>query len=285
MITHATVEVRGARSELAAFAARLEVLFAQGDCGDGIEEQLTDAALHYDIKVEGGVPFPPFALASREFPALEIAVEWVNAADGTRGAARIVRGTLVEQRITHEAPTADAGQALAICVDATGYLTLALSALRTGRDAYRGYVLTGRQDALFTMARDAAGDIELRTTQGAAEWSRGWSVPAGAEPAYGELDPPQPIEPREFRDLEQLARDFVARWMWFASGPREEIAIEIERYQRLGYEVSDANVRSSALHRIREHAITAGGSLRYSTLDHDSAWVAETLARCWACNE
>lgn len=283
MLTHVTFKVSGARDQLAAFDARLKLLLAEQQVSGDIEEQHAGDVLHYDLKVEGGIPFPPFALVSREFPELEIAVEWVNSGAGTRGAARIAGGMLAEQNVENLSAAAGPDSGLSITLNADGYLALALAVLRTGRDEYHGYALTGRQDALFRVVRDpAAGKIELLTTQGAAAWSLACSVAPGHEPDYRELDPPQPVEPGEFRELEKLAQDFVAEWVWFGNGPQGEIAIEIERYQRLGYTVSDANLRASALHRIREHAVHSDGALRYSTLDADAAWVEETIARCWA---
>ena len=286
MMTHATVDVTGDPAELAAFAARLQALFAGEDFGGEIAEQHTAAALHYDLKVEGGVPFPPFALASGEFPGLQIAVEWVNAGAGTRGAARLVAGTLTEQRVDVLPGTHETGDALAVSLDANGYLELALTLIRTSRDEYRGYALTGRQDALFRAVREpASGDVELMTTRGAAEWARAWRVRADGEAQCRELDPPRPLEPGEFGELERLAQDFVAGWIWFGSGPREEIAIELERYQRMGYAVSDANLRSSAVHRLKAQVQNGDGALRFSTLDAECQWVADVIARCWARDE
>jgi hypothetical protein len=282
LLTHVTFKVSGARDELAAFDARLKLLFAEQQVGSDLEERHADEALHYDLKVEGGIPFPPFALASREFPELEIAVEWVNPGAGTRGAARIVRGTLAGQNVEHVGGAAGADHALAIRLNADGYLALALAVLRTGRNEYRGYALSGRQDALFRVTRDpASGAVDLCTTQGAAEWSSAWRVSPGGAPEYRALDPARPIPDGEFRELEKLARDFVAGWIWFGNGPEEEIAIEVERYQRRGYAVSDANLRTSALHRIKGDAGNGDGVLHYSTLDAESAWVEEAIARCW----
>lgn len=282
LLTHVTFKVSGARDELAAFDARLRLLFAEQQVGGDIEERHADEVLHYDLKVEGGIPFPPFALASREFPDLEIAVEWVNPGAGTRGAARIVRGKLAEQHMDNVSGAAGADHALAIKLNADGYLALALAVLRTGRNEYRGYALTGKQDALFRIVRESeSGKIELLATQGAAEWSRAWRVASGGAPDYRALDPAQPIADGEYRELEKLAQDFVAGWIWFGNGSEDEIAIEVERYQRLGYTVSDANLRSSALHRIKGDAGNGDGVLHYSTLDAESVWVEETIIRCW----
>jgi hypothetical protein len=285
LLTHVTFEVSGEPSQLAAFDARVKQLAAEQQVTGEFEEQHAARRLHYDLKIEGGIPFPPFVLASGEFPELDIAVEWVNHAAGTRGTARIVRGMLAEQNIENIG-AAGAEHALAIKLNADGYLALALVVLRTGRDEYRGYALTGRQDALFRIVRDfTTGACELVTTQGAAEWSRAWRVAPEHEPDYRELDPPHPIPDSEFSELEALAQAFVAGWIWFGNGPREEIAIEAERYQRLGYAVSDANLRASALHRIKDAAANDGGALHYSTLDAESVWVEEVIVRCWTGDE
>ena len=286
LLTHVTFEVSGEPAQLAAFDARLKLFFAEQQVTGEFEEQHAADRLHYDLKVEGGIPFPPFALASQEFPELKIAVEWVNPGAGTRGTARIARGMLAEQNIENVAGAAGADHALAVNVNADGYLALALAVLRTGRDEYRGYALTGRQDALFRIVRDpAAGKVELFATQGAAEWSRAWRMAPDGEPEYRELDPPRPIDSGAFCELKQLAQEFVAGWIWFSHGPPEEIAIEAERYQRYGYTISEANLRSSALHRIKDRAVSTGGALRYSTLDAEAAWVEEVIARCWPGDE
>jgi hypothetical protein len=280
LLTHVTFKVSGGRDELGAFDARLKVLLAEHQVTGEFEEQHAADALHYDLKIEGGIPFPPFVLASSEFPDLAIEVEWVAPGAGARGTARIVRGALAEQNID-DVTAAAADCAMAITLKDNGYLASALVTMRTGRDECRGYVLTGKQDALFRIVRDpATGAVELFTTQGAAEWSRAWRVPPGGGPEYRELDPVQPIPEDEFRELEKLAQDFVAAWIWFGAGPREEIAIEMERYQRMGYVISDANLRSSALHRIKGGAAD-GGELHYSTLAADSAWIEQAIARCW----
>lgn len=283
MLTHVTFKVTGEPAQLGAFDARLKLLLAEQQVNCEMEEQHAADALHYDLKIDGGIPFPPFAMASLEFPDLAIVVEWVNPGTGTRGTARIARGTLADQNMETIAGASTADYALTIRLNADGCLALALAVLRTGRDEYCGYALTGKQDALFRIARDAAsGRIELTATQGAAEWSREWRLePAGAT-EYCELDPVQPIPDGEFRELEQLAQEFVAAWIWFGKSPPEEIAVEVERYRRMGYAVSDANLRSGALHRIRSDAGNGGGELHYTTLDPESVWVEEVIARCWA---
>jgi len=323
-LTHVVFKVRGEPDEVAAFDARLKLLFAEHGFAGECEEQHAAGALHYDLKVRGGIPFPPFALASNEFPDLTVVAEWIDAGSGVRGTATIARGTLTEQKVENLAASG-AGHAVAIRIAAGGYLNLALAVIRSGRDECRGYMLTGREDALFRITRDlATGAIELLATQGAAEWGRAWRVPRGGAVEYRDIDPAQPLAdgdfrelekvaqefvaqwiwfgngPREeiaveyrdinpaqpladgdFRELEKVAQEFVAQWIWFGNGPREEIAIEAERYERLGYAVSDANLRSAALHRIKGSAGNGGDGVHYSTLDADIAWVEVAIARCW----
>jgi hypothetical protein len=280
MVIHTTIEVTGDGLALVAFAARLKELLAEHGVAGEVAERHTARALHYDLKVEGGIPFPPFALASGEFPDVTVAVEWFDAGSGVRGKATIAGGTLTERKVENVSAAAGAGHAVAINADAHGSLTLALAALRSGRDECRGYVLTANEDALFHITRDAAtGAIELLATQGAAEWNCMWRVPPVGDVEYRAIEPAPLIPDGDFRELEKLARDFVAQWIWFRNGPREEIAIEAERYARLGYTVNDANLRSAALHRINGGA--GGDGVRYSTLDAEIAWIEGAIARCW----
>jgi len=277
MLTHVTFRITGPENQLPAFDARLKVLLAEHEVTGDFAEQHSNDTLHYDMKVVTGIPFPPFALASAEIPAVTVTVDWFNAGTLERGTARIANGMLAEQNV--EATARAQGHAgIAIMLAADGSVKLALSATRSGRDEWRGYTLTAKEDALFLVARDSAADsIELLATQGAAEWQRSWKI-VSDNIQYQDLDPARPLADRDFRELETLAQEFVAQWMWFSNGPREEIAIEIERYRRIGHVISDANLRSSALHRIQAHDNSA---VNYSTFDAKSNWVVAALERCW----
>ena len=68
-LTHVVFRVTGEPLQLAAFDARLKLLFAEHGIADGVDEQHAADLLHYDLKVAGGIPFPPFALASADLPA------------------------------------------------------------------------------------------------------------------------------------------------------------------------------------------------------------------------
>ena len=88
-LTHVVFRVTGEPLQLAAFDARLKLLFAEHGIADGVDEQHAADLLHYDLKVAGGIPFPPFALASADFPELAVAVEWVDTGSGVAAVQRL----------------------------------------------------------------------------------------------------------------------------------------------------------------------------------------------------
>jgi hypothetical protein len=125
--------------------------------------------------------------------------------------------------------------------------------------------------------------FELSATEGSAAWSRRWQGSSNRlEFDYESVSAAQPIDKSVYRELEQMAQSFVADWIWFSSGRREEIAIEMERYARYGYAVFDANVRSARLHRMRSETAGLPGRLEFSTLGDDDAWIKDLIRRCWA---
>ena len=99
-----------------------------------------------------------------------------------------------------------------------------------------------------------------------------------------ELKPPIGIDEPLFRELDGAARNFVADWIWFSSAEREEIAVERERYTRLGYPVCAANVRSAKLHRMQADA-GEGARLVHSTLEQDELWVKNLILATWAAED
>ena len=108
--------------------------------------------------------------------------------------------------------------------------------------------------------------------------------PVGSPDAVAELqalEPPQAIDEKLYDQLERLAQDFVAEWVWLRDAPAAETAIERDRYQRYGYAVHDANVRVARLQRMRGDA-DMHKPLQYSTLDADYDWIRALLQRCWA---
>lgn len=281
LLIHATLTVSGDSAVLPAADARIKALLVEEIFEGGFEEHHGDEALSYDFKVRGGVPFPAFALASQEFPQLAVVAEWVNVAAGRRGRARIADGKIVEHvedAIT--TATAETGNRF-FSLAADSRLELAFALLRRDRDLWNGYVLNHERDALFEIRRDGAV-IELRVTEGDAAWAWLWRLNSPeAEAAPQILQPPQPMDAKLYEELERLAQDFVAEWIWLREAPAAETAIERDRYGRYGYQVHDANVRVVPLQRMRGDA-DRHQPLVYSTLEAGNDWIRAVLQRCWA---
>jgi hypothetical protein len=277
MIIHATVTITGDRLLLDACEARLRRLLSAQFLKDEVTEHHGTQALCYDLKVEGGIPFPVFAQASQEFAGLEFVAEWVNVEAGEKGAATIVNGRVSAQTKDRITASVAGEHPLYVEVSAGGRLVLALALLRVARDEWRGYALTSGRDALVRVLRGTSQDAELYATEGGPEWACVWR---GKPPVPEALTPPIAIDDSAFRELDQLARSLVAEWIWFASAPHEEIAIERERYARSGFEVAEANLRSARLHRLRAEA-GEGQPLMHSTLGAEDLWVKDFVMDCW----
>jgi hypothetical protein len=288
LLIHATITITGDKSLLDLCAARIRQLLEEqppdGECSDRHGEN----ALCYDFKVMGGIPFPVFAQASQEFPALVVSAEWVNLESGTRGTTTLVEGRVAGHRTDSLDTRGRSARPVYIAVAGNGQLELALTFFRAGPGEWLGYALTAKRDALLRVLHPDDGGIELWATGGSAEWSMRWcSASADGEFQFEIVDAPQAIEDNVYRELEQLAQNFVAEWIWFAAGPRAEIAIEMERFARYGYAVDDANLRSARLHTMRQAAVQSqngqqAGALKFTTAQADEAWLAALIARSWA---
>lgn len=286
LLVHATVTITGDQDALGACEARLRRLLSSQYLKDEVAEHHGAESLCYDLKVEDGIPFPVFAQASQEFPALTFLAEWVNVAAGEKGLATIVNGHVTGQTTEHVATRAGGDHPVHVEVAADGKLTLALTLIRVGRDEWRGYALTATRDALVRVVRSGDAEaVELYATDGGPEWALAWrgSLPAG-QYARDTLTPRVAIEAGVFGELDRMARSFAADWIWFASGRDADIAVEIERYARYGYAVSEANVNSARLHRMRADAGT-GQSMLHSTLGGDDRWVRDLLFATWAAED
>jgi hypothetical protein len=240
-------------------------------------------ALCYDLKVEGGIPFPVFAEASQEFPDLEFNAQWVNLEHGEKGGATIVNGRVTTRESERIAVRTGDEHPVYVEISADGVLRLALTLLRVTQEEWRGYAVTATRDALIRVVRRPSGEIELDATEGAAEWALSWRRgKAGVVPARVKDDaPPRTIDRTTFSELDAIARRFAELWIWFESGPKEDVAVETDRYERYGYPVSAANVRSARLHRMRADA-PEGAALVHSTLDPGDYWIKDLLLETWA---
>ena len=283
MLIHATVTITGEKDALGACEARLRRLLSSQFLKDEVTEHHGQEALCYDLKIEGGIPFPVFAQASQEFPGLAFDAEWVNVAAGEKGHATLVNGRVTGQSAERVATRAGDEHPVHVEVAPDGRLTLALTLFRVARDEWRGYALTATRDALVRVVRPPESDaVALYATDGGPEWALAWrgalSVAMFERDA---LTPPIAIDNEVFRELDQLARNFAADWVWFAAERRENIAVERERYARYGYPVSAANVRSTRLHRLRADT-GEGRPLVHSTLHADEQWVKDLVRATWA---
>ena len=285
MLIHATITVTGEKDALGACEARLRRLLSSQFLKDEVTEHHGRDTLCYDLKIEGGIPFPVFAQASQEHPGLEFIAEWVNVAAGEKGRATLINGRVTGQKNERVTTLAGGEHPVHIEVAPGGRLVLALTLLRASRDEWKGYALTATRDALVRLVRPPGSDaVELYATEGGPEWAQKWSgaLPA-AEFERHALNPPPVIEQAEFGELDQMARHFTADWIWFATDEHEETAIERERFARYGYPVSAANVRTPRLHRMRADA-REGAPLVHSTLGDDERWVKDVVLATWAAD-
>lgn len=286
MLIHATVTISGDAALRIACEARLRRLLSHQFLKNEVTEHHGPEALCYDLKVEGGIPFPVFAQASREFPGLTFEADWVNVAQGEKGGATIVDGRATS-RGTARVPVRTADEhPVYVEVTPDGRLRLALTLLRAARDEWRGYAVTATRDALIrAVRRSGTGHAELDATQGAAEWALAWRrASEAAGPVKLRDAAPRPIEKVLFGELEALARRFAGEWIWLSDGPREEIAVEADRYARYGYPVNPANVRSVHVHRLRAEA-AEGAPMVHSTLAVDDEWVKDLVLQTWGRDE
>ena len=106
MLIHATVIVSGDEAQLGACETQLRQLLAEQFLRDEVAERHGAGKLCYDLKVEGGIPFPAFAQASQQFPALSFTAEWVNVGAGERGSVTLVNGRATQQAIEPIPPRA-----------------------------------------------------------------------------------------------------------------------------------------------------------------------------------
>jgi hypothetical protein len=286
MLIHATIIITGASEEREACEVQLRRALAGQLRRDDVTEHSGRDALCYDLKVEGGIPFPVFARASEEFPALEFAIDWLNVAAGERGSARFVGGHLAAQTSERIGAAFASDHPVYVAVATDGTLTLALTLDRVAANEWLGYGVTATRDALLRILREPGRDeLTLYATEGAPEWAAVWTGNLSAgQFHFQEGQEPIAIANSVFQDLDQMARGFAEAWLWFADAPKQEIAIERERYVRYGYKTADANLRSARLHQLRTEA-EEGKPLKISTLSADETWLKDVVLATWARNE
>ena len=281
MLIHATVTISGDAALRVACEARLRRLLSGQFMRNEVTEHHGAEGLCYDLKVEGGIPFPLFAQASQEFPELEFSAQWVNVERGEKGGAIIVNGRIASRESERVAVRTGDEHPVYVEVSPAGVLRLALTLFRATQEEWRGYAATATRDALIRVARRPSGEVELDATEGAAEWASSWRQESPTSVAVAKDATPRPIGKATYEELEAIARRFAGSWIWFAGDARAAVAVETDRYQRYGYPVSAANVRSARLHSMRADA-AEGAALVHSTLDPGDAWIRDLLLKTWA---
>ncbi len=108
LLIHATITVSGDQAQFDACEALLRRLLSAQFLRDEVAERHGAGKLCYDLKVEGGIPFPAFAQASQEFPGLSFTAEWVNVGAGERGSVTLVNGRATQQAIEPIPPSTGA---------------------------------------------------------------------------------------------------------------------------------------------------------------------------------
>jgi len=284
LLIHAHVDVTGSSEEREAYRVKVADLLID-EAEIAIEERHLPERLGYDLKMEGGIPFPPFVTASQGLPGVRVTVDWVNAATDERGSATIIDGRLQTTNVGRVgADDNHYGTDLNhVRVDQIEGLRLAFVCIRLGADEYRGYAVGGNRDAVFRVARDpASGRGELLASAGTPDWSERWTFDFGGGACEYAGTDPEPIEDAEFDALAALAEAFAGEWIWFADRPEEEVAIERDRYRSLGIPERAANVKSARLRRMEEQGAGEGRCWTWKGLDPDSEWVRQVLETCWA---
>jgi len=283
MLIHATITITGDTAERKACEAHLRRTLADELRRNDVTEHHGKDALCYDLKAEGGIPFPLFAEASEEYAELEFAIDWVNVTAGEHGTARFIAGRLAAQTSERIGAVSATSHPVYVAVAKDGTLTLGLTLERVGSSEWRGYGVTATRDTLLRVRHDPGSNaVELHVTDGAPEWAAAWTGRfPGRRLTPERLRNPIAIEDRVYEELERLARNFADAWIWFANAPEQEIAIERERYAGYGYRTADANVRSARLHTMRLDA-GEGKSLEHSTFSPDEGWLKDLVLATWA---
>ncbi len=270
----ARIIVTGDGAFLPAYRESVNELLDEDYAGTYRELHTADR-LEYEVRSRGGVPFPPFVKASEEFPGLEITVRWENAALGERGSADIQAGRLKEQATSETTVQGDFEVDIRAGGDST--IVLAVACRERSDGEWIGYALTASQHGYFRI-RSEVGAVVLFASDGvAAEWAERWRV-AEEDVAYQELDPREPIDARLLGDLDRLAADFAAGWIWFSAAGPDETAIERHRYELYGLKVNDANVRADRLRRMMQPDL---GGYGFSSVGDAGARVVALVARHW----
>jgi hypothetical protein len=273
----AAVTVTGDPGLLQAYRVRVRELL-DAEQVDDYRELHTVERLDWRFKLKDGVPFPAFVDSSLEFPDLLVHVKWSRPADGQTGLATIQNGNVTQQ----SAGPADSSDRDNACYDLqvapNGQLTLALAARTWGDGALVGYALTDDQHAWFRISAAGGASVLVASDGMEPEWAERWTV-ADGHAQYEELGEREPVDATLLRELEKLARELCAEWIWFAASPLEDTIVERQRYEQYGFAMREANVRSLKLRTVMQAGVDGG--FQFAGARADVAAARELLLRCW----
>ena len=280
-----SVTISGDRRLLEAFKQQVNALLSEETSIQNFHEQYISRDLIYRFETNQGVPFPPFVATSAAFPNLKIKVEWINRRDGVSGSAVIQNGKLADQHTQALADSERIGSPvqLDIAVEENGYLRQAIVFKNIGAGEYAGYILTGKQHALFKIRRQE-NQIELYASDGLEpEWAEHWTHNLESRSNdHQEIAPGEIIEDALYQMLEALVNDFLDEWVWFAESPLEDIIIEQQKYERMRLTPHQANLKSEKIRKMAKLDTGRGNCYRFSTLSNDNEWIKTVIVACWA---
>lgn len=281
----ANVTISGDTVLLEAFKQQLNVLLSEESAVQNFQEQYISQDLIYRFEADQGIPFPPFVTTSAAFPDLKIKVEWINHRDGVNGSAVIQNGKLTDQHIQSlaESERTSSPIQIDIAVEENGYLSHAIVFKNIGASEYAGYILTGKQHALFKI-RKQESQTELYSSDGLeGEWAKRWIYNLERRNNdYREIAPGEKIQDELYRVLEALVNSFLDEWVWFSESPPEDIIIEQQKYERMGFTAHQANINSEKIRKMAKLDTGRGNSYRFSTLSNECEWIKTVIMACWA---
>jgi len=281
----ANVTITGDTEMLEAFKQQINVLLSEASPVQNLQEQYISQDLIYRFEAVQGIPFPPFVTTSAAFPDLKIKVQWINHRDGVNGSAVIQNGKLTEQHVQplSESERTSSPFQLDIAVEENSYLNHAIVFRNIGASEYAGYILTGKQHALFKI-RKQESQAELYSSDGLeVEWAEHWIYNLEKRNSdYRELAPGEKIPDELYRKLETLVKVFINEWVWFSESLPEDIIIEQQNYERMGFTSHQANIKTEKIRKMAKLDTNQGAPYQFSTLSNDCEWIKTVIVACWA---
>jgi len=276
LFIHAGVHVSGDAAQLESFRELFDRALMSEYPDVICTEQHPEAALHYDLKTERGIPFPALVAASEANPDLRVTIDWVNADTDSRGTTTIAGGRIVDQSTQPLGELSALPLFMAVHEDGSLRIALLLLALRS--DGRIGYAITAERDALFYYRLERASDIAvLYLAEGdEAQWEARWEIDLLHGDALHLEEPPLLIDPDQYLEWRSRAEAFVREWLWLDADAAEATAVERQRFLQMSVPVRPANLRYQKLKSLRERR----DAPEISTLAQEDRHLANLILEC-----